>query len=128
MQEESSKSDKLYLYVDLPRFDLPVLFGEQEYTLPSLPALVTSSNPGSAAAVNPAMPSPAVPLVRLSEMSLFTVVDPDIVQDNPVEAKHLRLVRSHRSGPLDRDMKPNAATRDELNVSNFTPDKIVSLT
>jgi phosphatidylinositol 3-kinase len=46
-------------------------------------------------------------------------VDPEIARDNPVEEKHLRLVRSHRSGPLDREMKPNAATRDELNVRHL---------
>ena len=40
-----------------------------------------------------------------------------MILENPVEDKHRRLVRSHRSGPLDREMKPNAAIRDELNVS-----------
>lgn len=114
-QEESAKSDKLYLYVDLPRFDLPVLYGEHEYTLPTLPSLVTSSK--SPGANNASAPVPVAPLLKLSDPSIFPVVDPDIVRDNPVEAKHLRLVRSHRSGPLDREMKPNAATRDELNVS-----------
>jgi phosphatidylinositol 3-kinase len=117
-QEESAKSDKLYLYVDLPRFDLPVLYGEHEYTLPTLPSLVTSSKP--AGSVNSTVPVPATPLLKLSDTSIFPVVDPDVARDNPVEAKHLRLVRSHRSGPLDREMKPNAATRDELNV-RFIP-------
>ena len=46
-------------------------------------------------------------------------LDLDIVRDNPVEAKHRRLVRSHRNGPLDRDLKPNPKIRDELNVSSF---------
>lgn len=27
--KESSKSDKLFLYVDLPKFDFPVVFSEQ---------------------------------------------------------------------------------------------------
>ena len=40
-----------------------------------------------------------------------------MILENPVEDKHRRLVRSHRSGPLDREMKPNAVIRDELNVS-----------
>lgn len=44
------------------------------------------------------------------------VLDPDLLRDNPVEAKHRRLVRSHRNGPLDRDLKPNPKIRDELNV------------
>lgn len=38
-----------------------------------------------------------------------------MVRENPVEAKHRRLVRGHRSGPLDRELKPNAKIRDELN-------------
>ena len=38
-------------------------------------------------------------------------------RENLVEAKHRRLVRSHRSGPLDRELKPNAKLRDELSVS-----------
>lgn len=38
------------------------------------------------------------------------------MRENPVEAKHRRLVRSHRNGPLDRELKPNAKIRDELNV------------
>lgn len=44
------------------------------------------------------------------------VLDSDLLRDNPVEAKHRRLVRSHRNGPLDRDLKPNPKIRDELNV------------
>lgn len=76
---------------------------------------MTSSK--SAGAASSAAPTPATPLLKLSDASIFPIVDPDIARDNPVEAKHLRLVRSHRSGPLDREMKPNAATRDELNVS-----------
>lgn len=37
-------------------------------------------------------------------------------QENLVENKHHKLARSLRSGPTDRDLKPNAATRDQLNV------------
>lgn len=52
-----------------------------------------------------------------SPRSYALVQDLDIIRDNPVEAKHRRLVRSHRNGPLDRDLKPNPKIRDELNVS-----------
>lgn len=38
-------------------------------------------------------------------------------RENPVEDKHRRLVRSHRSSPYDRELKPNAKIRDELGVS-----------
>ncbi|KAF9314551.1 Phosphatidylinositol (PI) 3-kinase [Podila horticola] len=46
--------------------------------------------------------------------SIFIVADPEISQENPVEAKHRRLVRSHRNSPLDRELKPNPKIRDEL--------------
>lgn len=49
--------------------------------------------------------------------SIFIVDDPEIARENPVEAKHRRLVRSHRNGPLDRQLKPNPKIRDELAVS-----------
>lgn len=39
-------------------------------------------------------------------------------QENLVESKHHKLARSLRSGPSDHDLKPNAATRDQLNVSS----------
>lgn len=53
----------------------------------------------------------------LSDPSLWQIVDPEIARDNPVEDKHRRLIRSHRSGALDRELKPNAKDRDELGVS-----------
>ena len=39
------------------------------------------------------------------------------LQENLVESKHHKLARSLRSGPADRDLKPNATVRDTLNVS-----------
>lgn len=109
----------MYLYIDLPRFDLPVVFGEVELPLPSLPPLVTTATATTgAAAASSTTPASAIVLSHADSGSLFSIVDPEIARDNPVEAKHLRLVRSHRSGPLDREMKPNATIRDELNVSD----------
>lgn len=53
---------------------------------------------------------------------MWAVVDPDIPRDNPVEDKHRRLVRSHRSSPYDRELKPNTKLRDDLGVrSTFHP-------
>lgn len=126
MQEESAKSDKLYLYIDLPRFDLPVVFGEIEYTLPSLPPLNTSAvATTNAPAVVPAAISASI--FSDPESGLFNIVDPESLRDNPVEAKHLRLTRSHRNGPLDRELKPNAATRDELNaILEYPPTQSLS--
>ena len=40
----------------------------------------------------------------------------EMLQENLVEIKHHKLVRSIRSGTVSRDLKPNAKTRDQLNV------------
>ena len=60
--------------------------------------------------------TPAISATFLNDANLWSVVDPDIAHENPVEDKHRRLVRSHRSSPYDRDLKPNAKNRDELAV------------
>lgn len=51
-----------------------------------------------------------------SDPSIWQIVDPEVARENPVEDKHRRLIRSHRSGALDRELKPNAKDRDELGV------------
>ena len=53
------------------------------------------------------------------DSNLWTVIDPDVARENPVEDKHRRLVRSHRSSPYDRELKPNAKIRDDLGVGIF---------
>lgn len=50
------------------------------------------------------------------------------LQENLVESKHHKLARSLRSGPSDHDLKPNAATRDQLNVSLYFQMIIVAVT
>ncbi|KAI8822578.1 kinase-like domain-containing protein [Fimicolochytrium jonesii] len=89
-KNETSKTKHLFLFIDLPQFDFPLVYGEKEYRLP-------------------------VPLARTVETDLQIIPDPEAARDNPVENKHRKLARSHRNGPLDRDLKPNAKIRDELN-------------
>ncbi|CAG8433683.1 11263_t:CDS:10 [Ambispora gerdemannii] len=112
-QRESSKSKKLYLYIILPKFeDFPAIFSEPEYELSVAPPLSTTSAPIQF------VPSTII------DSSMNVIVDPEITCENPVEAKHRRLVRSHRNGPLDRDLKPNAKIRDELNqILKYPPTK-----
>lgn len=50
------------------------------------------------------------------KMSVFQLMS--FLKENLVESKHHKLARSLRSGPSDHDLKPNAATRDQLNVRN----------
>ncbi|KAK4048993.1 Phosphatidylinositol (PI) 3-kinase [Microbotryomycetes sp. JL221] len=113
---ESAKSKHLFLYVDLPRFDFPVVFGEPEYSLPVLAPLTTSVAPGQLTPAAQQSSTSTTAVLGLSDVTLlFPIADPEIVRENPVEAKYRRLVRSHRNGPLDRELKPNAKIRDELN-------------
>nr|XP_006823983.1 PREDICTED: phosphatidylinositol 3-kinase catalytic subunit type 3-like [Saccoglossus kowalevskii] len=59
---------------------------------------------------------------------IVLVPDPEIMMENLVENKHHKLARSLRSGVSDRDLKPNAATRDQLNVIvGYPPTKSLTL-
>jgi phosphatidylinositol 3-kinase len=69
----------------------------------SLPGLSTITAPN---AIN----------VSSSNKPIILVEDLEIARENIVEAKHRRLVRSHKNGPLDRELKPNPKIRDELAV------------
>ncbi|KAJ8590465.1 atypical/PIKK/PI3K protein kinase [Rhizopogon salebrosus TDB-379] len=112
---ETEKSDNIYLYIDLPRFDFPVIFSESEAqnqaTIPLPPAAV------------PPVP-PVLPSSFAADPHLWAILDPEIARENPVEDKHRRLVRSHRSSPYDRELKPNAKIRDELGeILNYAPSQ-----
>ncbi|CAM0142069.1 Phosphatidylinositol (PI) 3-kinase [Umbelopsis sp. WA50703] len=127
-QEGTEKSDDLYLYVDFPKFDFPLVYGEMESVLPdssgSMMVQPAASQPNTAIAnamsqqINLAMDEDNLGTAQYppAGVSHYNVIlDHEIYRDNPVEAKHRRLVRSHRNGPLDRDLKPNPRIRDELN-------------
>ncbi|ORX39878.1 phosphatidylinositol 3-kinase [Kockovaella imperatae] len=107
---EASKSAKVYLYVDLPKFDFPVVFSEQESpaTLPPQPVLAppTQGNPN---------PSALPPDLLASDQYLWRIYDPDTWRENPVEIKHRKLLRSQRLGDEGKDLKPGPADRDRLN-------------
>lgn len=60
--------------------------------------------------------SSTLPPVFPPDAHLWSVIDPEVARENPVEDKHRRLVRSHRSGPYDRELKPNAQIRDTIGV------------
>lgn len=83
-------SEKHFLILEFPRFDFPVIHTEADlsYTIKAD--------------------------TRIHENTLVMVYDPDAYNVNPVEQKHRRLVRSHRNGPLDRDLKPSPRIRDTL--------------
>jgi phosphatidylinositol 3-kinase len=107
---ESGKSNKLFLYVDLPRFNFPVVYSEQEgqIPLPPLPVAPPSTQKNQNI--------PLLPSQLLSTDShLWKVYDPDAWRENPVEIKHRKLLRSQRLGDTGKDLKPSPADRDRLN-------------
>ncbi|XP_064619117.1 phosphatidylinositol 3-kinase catalytic subunit type 3-like [Lineus longissimus] len=104
MVNEKVKRDSnfMYLMVEFPQ----VILGETEY------AVVYFEKDGD-----------DVYQIRTYN-DIVTVPDPEIAMENLVESKHHKLARSLRSGPADRDLKPNAATRDQLNlIVNYPPTK-----
>ncbi len=110
-------SEEIFIYIDFPRFDFPIVFSQFEYIEP-LTSPLHSSIPNISFMRGVIEDGDGGPIC--------CVWDPETIKDNPVESKHRRLVRSHRNGPLDRDLKPNAKIRDELNVlhsNNVTYDR-----
>ncbi|KKA26434.1 hypothetical protein TD95_000137 [Thielaviopsis punctulata] len=131
---------RFYLNIELPLFDFAVVFADHEYSPLYLGAnqqLNTSSQkpvlrrPPPQVQYGPGISrglSRAAAAAEALEGSLFKVYDPEIGRDNPVEAKHRRLFRSvHRNGILDKDLKPNAKVRDELNaILSYPPTQTLS--
>ncbi|KAK4227533.1 phosphatidylinositol 3-kinase catalytic subunit type 3 [Podospora fimiseda] len=129
----SPEPSDFWINIELPRFDFPVVFADYEYPPPSL------QHPLSASQSNIILKPP--PEVQLGPGinrddddednmgRLIHVYDPEVdARDNPAESKHRRLVRTqHRNGILDKDLKPNAKVRDELNIiMEYSPTHILS--
>lgn len=123
------------LNIELPRFDFPVVFADHEYDPPPISSLQSLSvSQGSLAPRQPQVHfGPGINALGESSdglgSRLIKVYDPEVGQrDNPAEAKHRRLFRSsHRHGTLDKDLKPNAKVRDELNaIMSYSPTHVLS--
>ncbi|ORZ20587.1 kinase-like domain-containing protein [Absidia repens] len=141
-KKASLSSDSLALYIELPKFDFPVVYGDTEYKLLDPTRILGDQQapaPQTNTAIANAMNQPMHnannnDTRRLSQhptestLTHYSVIlDPDLLRDNPVEAKHRRLVRSHRNGPLDRDLKPNPKIRDELNsIMAYPPSQTLT--
>ena len=119
IKSTGQSSEDAFIYIDYPRFDFPIVFSEPDYPPPPF-GLLHASTPHLYAkgAIEDGEGGP-----------VCMVWDPEAIRDNPVEAKHRRLVRSHRNGPLEKELKPNPKIRDEINVlpllefklTNFRP-------
>uniref|UniRef100_A0A667YRG0 Phosphatidylinositol 3-kinase catalytic subunit type 3 n=1 Tax=Myripristis murdjan TaxID=586833 RepID=A0A667YRG0_9TELE len=104
-ESEKRSSNFMYLMVEFPR----VKTNEKEYSI------VYYEKDGDDA-------SPV-----LTSCDIVKVPDPQMCMENLVESKHHKLARSLRSGPSDHDLKPNAATRDQLNIIvSYPPTKLLT--
>ena len=115
------------LLIDFPRFDFPVVFTDYKYAPTPISSLAPSPLAPGAVNLKPPPEVQYAPGINRtgdgigdeseSVGPLIRIYDPEVgAKDNPAESKHRRLVRSHRTGVLDRDLKPNAKIRDELNT------------
>lgn len=134
--DERPGPSRFVLNVELPRFDFPVVFADYEYPPPPISSLqhLSSSQsnimlkPPPEVQFGPGINSPGDSPEGVGT-SLIRVYDPEVgARDNPAESKHRRLVRSqHRHGILEKDLKPNAKVRDELNlIMSYSPTHILS--
>ncbi|KAI1873970.1 uncharacterized protein JN550_003239 [Neoarthrinium moseri] len=109
------------LTIELPRFDFPIVFTDHEYPPPPISSVQHLSASQSHFDLKPppeVQLGPGINGTKGGGSRVVRIYDPEVAaRDNPAEAKHRRLVRSqHRHGTLDKDLKPNAKVRDELNV------------
>ncbi|RAL08605.1 phosphatidylinositol 3-kinase VPS34 [Aspergillus homomorphus CBS 101889] len=116
--EDKVDDEKFTLYVEFPRFDHPIVWADHEYPAPPI------SSYSQNAPINTNTPLKPPPEVRFGPgiegadgSGVIRIYDPEVGQTgNPCEDKHRRLIRSTRTGIMDRDLKPNPKIRDELNV------------
>ncbi|KAK7481349.1 hypothetical protein BaRGS_00027429, partial [Batillaria attramentaria] len=58
---------------------------------------------------------------------IVTIPDPEMLLENLMESKHHKMARSLRTGPTDRDMKPDAKTRDILKkIVGYPPTTVLT--
>ncbi|KAL9077511.1 MAG: hypothetical protein Q9161_000357 [Pseudevernia consocians] len=126
--DEDEKEEETYtLLIDFPRFDFPIVYTDHEYAPPAISSQAHHAPPSGNVNLKPPPEVQLGPGINRTgdgmgdddenAPPLIRVYDPEVgAKDNPAESKHRRLVRSHRTSVLDRDLKPNAKIRDELNT------------
>ncbi|KAL2180901.1 kinase-like domain-containing protein [Thermothelomyces heterothallicus CBS 202.75] len=133
--DSSPEPSNFLLNVELPRFDFPIVFADHEYPPPPVSSYLHPSSSQSNLVLRPPPEIQLGPGINAAEDDegyggrLIRVYDPEVAaKDNPAESKHRRLIRGqHRNGILDKDLKPNAKVRDELNtIMAYSPTHTLS--
>jgi phosphatidylinositol 3-kinase len=134
--QQAIEDEQFTIHVELPRFDFPVVFSDHEYPPPPISSLQHLSSSQSNINLKPPPEvqfGPGIYGYKEGQESglggrLVRIYDPEVgSRDNPAESKHRRLVRSQRTGVMDRDLKPNAKVRDELNnIMGYSPTHILT--
>jgi phosphatidylinositol 3-kinase len=127
---------RFVLNVELERFDHPVVFTDLEYPPPAISSLQNLSASQSNVLLRPPPEvhfGPGINAIGESSSGsggkIIRIYDPEIgSRDNPADTKHRRLFRStHRNGMLDKDLKPNPKTREELKrIAAYGPTDVLS--
>ncbi|KAJ5512499.1 hypothetical protein N7463_002051 [Penicillium fimorum] len=116
--EENIEDAYFNLYVEFPRFDHPVVWADHEYPPPPISSWSQNASPHPNATLKPVPEVQFGPGISHADPhNIIQIYDPEVGQiGNPCEDKHRRLIRSHRTGIMDRDLKPNPKIRDDLNM------------
>lgn len=117
-EEEKLEDEYFELYIEFPRFDHTIVWADHEYPPPPISAWTQSQTTHPDSALKPVPEVLFGPgIVRADPHKVIRIYDPEVGQiGNPCEDKHRRLIRSHRTGIMDRDLKPNPKIRDDLNM------------
>ncbi|CAG8948971.1 hypothetical protein HYFRA_00002099 [Hymenoscyphus fraxineus] len=134
--DASMEDENFTLFVELPRFDFPIVFVDHEYPPPPISENQNTSSSQSNIMLKPPPEVQYGPGINglgddddnVLGGRLVRIYDPEVGRkDNPVESKHRRLVRNHRSGAMDRDLKPDPKARDQLNaIMAYSPTHVLS--
>lgn len=129
--DPDERNGLFYLYIDFPRFDHPIVFTNHEYPPPpisnarlrTIPGTDVRLKPPPEVQLGPGIDTKNVGYGEPNGTHLIRIYDPEVgFNDNPAEIKHRSLVRNQRIGMLDRHLKPNPKTRDQLNsIMSYGP-------
>jgi phosphatidylinositol 3-kinase len=122
------------LYIEFPRFDHPIVFTDTEYPAPPISNMRSSMHqdvrlkPPPEVSLGPGIDSDGHPGEDPALGPMIRIYDPELgFRSNPVEDKHRALMRGHRSALVDRDLKPNARNRDDLNrIMNYGANRLLT--